>query len=90
MTSATECSRGLHRRVTAPTNMSIGEKYKQSIDCHSDSSSDNLIHHENTGHRYVFKNHNKIYTVYNATTISWQGIHNVITTEKNRELLDTE
>ncbi len=60
------------------------------MDCHSGTRSDNLIHHENTNHRYAFKNTNKVDTVYNANNRSWQGIHNAITTEKNRELFDTE
>ncbi len=58
--------------------------------CQSDTSSDSLIHRENTNHRYAFKNINKIDIVYNAKNLSWQGIDNAITTEKNRELFDTD
>ncbi len=58
--------------------------------CHSDNRSVNLIHCENTPHRYVFQNANKIDTVYNAKNLSWQGIHNAITTEKNRDLFDID
>ncbi len=60
------------------------------MDWKSDPSSDNLIDHEDTGHGYVFKNHNKIDTVYNATNLKWQSIHDAIGSEKNIELFDTE
>ncbi len=65
-------------------------KYKQSMGHLSDSSSDSLIHHEYVPHIYAFTNTNKLDTVYNAKNLSWQGIHNAITTEKNRELFDID
>ncbi len=56
----------------------------------SDSSSDSLIHHEYVPHRYAFTNTNKLDTVYNANNLSWQGIHDAITTKKNAELFETD
>ncbi len=41
-------------------------------------------------HRYAFPNTNELDTVYNAKNRSWQGIHNVVTTEKNKELFKTD
>ncbi len=48
--------------------------------------------HGNRGkkHKYAYTNTNKINTVYNAKNLSWQGIHNAITVEQNRELFDTD
>ncbi len=61
-----------------------------SVGCLSHSSSDSLIHHEYVSHRYAFPNANKLDTVYKAKNCSWQGLHNAIATEKNRELFDTD
>ncbi len=41
-------------------------------------------------HRFAFSNVTQIDTVYNAKNMSWQGIHNVITMVKNRELFETD
>ncbi len=77
-------------RVTRPTVLSTGNNMKHSMGCHSHKRSDTLTHHEHTLHRYVFQNANKIDTVYNLNNLNWQSIHNSITTEKNRELFNTD
>ncbi len=41
-------------------------------------------------HRYSVSHTNKLDNVYNAKNRSWQGIHNAGTTEKNRELFETD
>ncbi len=56
----------------------------------SDTDSDYLTHHEHVPHRYAFSNTTKLDTVYNATNRSWQGIHDALTTEKNRDLFETD
>ncbi len=48
------------------------------------------MHHESVPHRYAFSNITKIDTVYNAKNRSWQGSHYAITTDKNRELFETD
>ncbi len=40
--------------------------------------------------RHAFSNTGKIDTVYNANNRTWQGIHDSITTAKNRELFETD
>ncbi len=41
-------------------------------------------------HRYAFANTTKLDTVYNAKNRSLQYIHDAITTEKNRDLFETD
>ncbi len=55
----------------------------------SDSDLDYLTYHEHVPHRYAFSNTTKPDTLYNAKNRSWQGIHDAITTEKNRDLFET-
>ncbi len=50
----------------------------------SDHNSDTIIHRENMGHKFVFKNLCKIYNVYNVKIVTWQHIHDAITIDKNR------
>ncbi len=83
-------SKCLHRRVTVPTTLAPGMKYMHSMGNISDSSSDSLIHQEYVQHIYAFTNTNTLDTVYNAKHLSWQCIHNAITTGKNRELFETD
>ncbi len=40
--------------------------------------------------RYAFTSTVKLNSVYNAKNRYWQGIHDAITTEKNRDLFDTD
>ncbi len=41
-------------------------------------------------HRFAFSNTTKLDTVCNSKNRSWLGIHDAITTEKNRDLFDTD
>ncbi len=56
----------------------------------SDSDSNYLTHYVHVPHRYAFSNTTKLDTVYNAKNRSWQGIHDAITREKNRDLFETD
>ncbi len=80
----------LHREVSTPTALSTANKSKQSMCYHSVKNTDILTHHDETAHRYVFQNTNKINTVYNAKNMNWQSIHNSITTEKYIDLINTD
>ncbi len=54
-----------------------------------DSDSDYLSHYEHVPHRYAFSD-TKLDTMHNAKNRSWQGIHDAITTKKNRDLFETD
>ncbi len=79
----------MHSKVTAPTSLSTGYTHKPSPRHLSANSSDELNHLEYVPPRDAFSNTSIIDTVYNANNRIWQGIHDSITTAKNRELFET-
>ncbi len=72
------------------TYFSVNRPMYQSVGHPSDNRLEPLTHHKFLPHRYAFSNITKIDTVYNAKNRLWQGIHNAISTDKNRELFETD